>query len=78
MYPSTDHALHWVMIFLGGILGYGVGLMLIAGRSASTLAGMKLDGRRIAGRGPLDQGRGEDEGGASWCAFVSSAMFAVD
>ena len=38
MFPSVDHALHWVMIFLGGVLGYSVGQALTAGHGIYTLA----------------------------------------
>lgn len=38
MFPSVDHALHWVMVFLGGALGYSVGQALTAGHGVYTLA----------------------------------------
>jgi len=38
MVPSVDHALHWVMIFFGGALGYSVAQALTAGQGIYTLA----------------------------------------
>lgn len=38
MFLSTDHALHWLMILVGALLGYSIGLVLTAGRGISALA----------------------------------------
>jgi len=38
MFPSTDHALHWVALAIGGAWGYSVGLVSSAGRGVTTLA----------------------------------------
>ncbi len=35
MFPSTDHALHWVALAIGGAWGYSVGLVSSAGRGNS-------------------------------------------
>lgn len=38
LFPSADHALHWLMISGGAALGYSVGLTLTAGSGVFTLA----------------------------------------